>query len=1233
MSDLQAAIDASDTGDQVWVATGSYAPTQLIKDNKATSRAFILKDGVSLYGGFAGGETSIDQRVAGTKGYDMANATVLDSNDGVADEWVREFAAGTTYRWTWVTGSDNNVTGTKNNYSHVIYAASTLTQPTVVDGFTLRGGNANIWQAKAAGGAVYAPGTITLRNCRLEENSSYFTAEATDCNAYGGAVYLDGGTMDHCRVWRAYAHSSYGNGYGGGVFARQSVITNCDFEDCVGLDGGGAVYLQGGQMSDCSFRGCYSSAGGAVLNNGGTVRNLDIADCRGLNGGALYNNGSATNILARACYADATEYGETGGGKGGALYLRSGDVAGLCAFNNTSNLGGGVFIENGRVINATIQNNAARTADANISGATDASVLNSIYATDVAPANFVLPTTFTGFPADAAQIELAMSADWQLAPGSSFIDSGVAVDGFTSGLDLAGNPRMSGTAIDCGAYESTGDTRVPTVTLTFAAGTESVRIAAGGATGYEFTIDWGDGVEVSYDAQAYYSHALAGNVVKIYGDDLVVVRAVEQGLIGADVSRASHLQQIMFGGNGMTSLVLGQHPSMTGLYAERNALTSIDVSGCPALRVLDVHENMIAGTIDCSAMTALSKADVADNALTSFVLPKQSIVYDVDCSRNALTALDVTGLDGLESLAASENQLTELALTGLTAATEIYLDGNQLTQIDLAPCTSLEKIMLAENNLTAVNLAVCPSLSGVYLQDNDITALDITANPSIRWINVNNNRLQTLDVSAQTYLSILNAAGNSLTAIDLTGKASLSSLDVSGNSLTSINLTSSGYLSQCHVENNALTALDLSGNPYLYGLFCGGNALTTLDLSHNTYLQRLEAQGNNLTALDLTVNTGLQEVLVQSNNMDSAAIDALIAAIPDVNQVNVTPETTFLRQLNISHMPGTSLADTAPALAKGWYVTADFDAPIEITPISLNIQINREGDEVTEVCPATIEWGNDDHTMLYLQDFMGTSARIVASIDADGNVKIAPQVAGGDGTGNYLMIVNEESQNGNPMAIYATHVAGHFDGTTLTLDPWNFIIVPYTFNDNLGTVYTTCQTSEFVMGNGTMNYTYSYGDTRSNAIYSVAETDGSISVYGWAEIGYIRFLHDGARWTADTTHPALTIDGTPYAIAAADGTTLTGTPGADMRSLTFGAWNLASASGYNLRSGANATLTFNFELPSQGVGVDLLGIEPISVTYTDASGKVSDRPFRGFNIVTRRYDDGHTVSTRVMMTR
>ena len=104
------------SGDEIWIAAGTYKPTQLIKTSKKNSRHFPLKNGVSIYGGFAGTEKNKEERMKVEDGeaYDYVNTTILSADDDVPDEWIRETNAENPYMFGWKV--DNNIIpGTANN--------------------------------------------------------------------------------------------------------------------------------------------------------------------------------------------------------------------------------------------------------------------------------------------------------------------------------------------------------------------------------------------------------------------------------------------------------------------------------------------------------------------------------------------------------------------------------------------------------------------------------------------------------------------------------------------------------------------------------------------------------------------------------------------------------------------------------------------------------------------------------------------------------------------------------------------------------------------------------------------------------------------------------------------------------------------------------------------------------------------------------------------------------------
>lgn len=55
---LQTALTDAQAGDQIWVAAGTYKPTT----GTDQSISFQLRNGVAVYGGFAGTETNLSQR-------------------------------------------------------------------------------------------------------------------------------------------------------------------------------------------------------------------------------------------------------------------------------------------------------------------------------------------------------------------------------------------------------------------------------------------------------------------------------------------------------------------------------------------------------------------------------------------------------------------------------------------------------------------------------------------------------------------------------------------------------------------------------------------------------------------------------------------------------------------------------------------------------------------------------------------------------------------------------------------------------------------------------------------------------------------------------------------------------------------------------------------------------------------------------------------------------------------
>ena len=186
-TDLQPALEVAGATNEVWVAGGTYLPT----NDDDREQSFVIGDGTKVFGGFAGTETERSQR-------DILNNRVILSGD----------------------------IGTQGDRSDNSYSVVTIEDnafATTLDGFTIVDGQAELI---GYGGGIYIEDNadvITLSNLIVANNQATFR---------GGGIYQSDSVVNIRRV--AFLNNTGLNSSGssgGALFSERSVanITNSLF--------------------------------------------------------------------------------------------------------------------------------------------------------------------------------------------------------------------------------------------------------------------------------------------------------------------------------------------------------------------------------------------------------------------------------------------------------------------------------------------------------------------------------------------------------------------------------------------------------------------------------------------------------------------------------------------------------------------------------------------------------------------------------------------------------------------------------------------------------------------------------------------------------------------------------------------------------------------------------------------------------------------------------------------
>ncbi len=929
-NDLQEAIDAAQAGDEIWVAQGVYKAKKLISPSKKRSYAFILKEGVSIYGGFAGTEKSREERERQEGiGNQYIHETILSADDEIPDVWKREKGAGSNVREEWT------IEGNKDNANHILYSKEHFEKETVFEGLTLKGSNANVYNVYCGGGALYASGHIELLNCTLAEHYAYTSIESMDTwKYYGGAVTLLKGqgkaTISNCMFTKCMVSMPNGTAAGAGVYIEEGKIENAIFEDCIALDQGGAIYAIRSLVKKCVLGNNYASSGGAIYAKYCKLENNTLYSNKAMRGGGIFAIDShLSNNIIYNCYADDPIYKDgTFSNRGGGAIWGEGksDLVGNLIYNCSGYKGGGVFLkDSGDFVYNTIVNciSVFEPETSNlVSLPTSVIPLNSVYTAVDEATTFASPSSFKGYTNDKEKKATLESCDWHLLQTSSLIATG-KTSNYDNTKDIYDKPRIINNKINPGAIAqaiSRGD-NTPNITLTFAPVDRNVRIGTGGSNGTKFAIDYGDGELHKFEGAKNISFTPSGKV-KIYGDKLLLFICEDEALTSIDFGVNPELFRIMIYNSQITKIDLTKLPALKGLYLKNNALEGkLDLSGLTKINVVEVPGNRLSEILDLSSLSQLTKVDCSDNKLSALLLPSTDKLKQIDCSTNNIATLDLRALPSLVELSCEENKLSALDLSMNTALEKLYCPNNQITSLDVSKNKSLRTITAFNNKIAHIDLSNNVLTEGLYLQENELLALDLSRNSALRWVNIGHNHLNTIDLSNLTSLMLLNIEENELTAIDLSNNPAINTLHIGKNKIASVDLAKQKGLYWLTCGHNQLTSLDVSANENLSWLECQHNQLVKLDLKAQKNLQKLIADHNKLTDIDLKGKKGIQGIYLHDNLLPAQVLKKLIEDIPDVSAVEIHDNNKdWAKHLIIRSNIDNELVDTQSAEAKGWIV-------------------------------------------------------------------------------------------------------------------------------------------------------------------------------------------------------------------------------------------------------------------------------------------------------------------------
>lgn len=425
---LQHAIELSGTIKYIWVAAGTHNPTTT---NDRTI-SFVIKDGVTIYGGFP-------------------------SEGGVWDD--RDWTLYPT-----ILSGDIGTGGVQTDNSYHVVITSGVTDSAVLDGFTITGGYTDDYGPGEydwlGAGILNVSGSPTLINLIITGNNS------TDLSGGSGAGMYNKENSNPNLTNVTFSNNAAASG--AGMYSENSspVLSSVTFSYNNAHSCGGGMQIEGGSPSLTNVIFDHNSATGNMAEGGGMynlydttvmLTNVTFTNNSAYKGGGISNSEASPTLNNVTFSGNSAQYGGAISNTHGSPTITNVTIVG----NIASIFGGGLFSQTGyfgsshpTLTSSIVWGNLPATQQVWNDGSSSATITYSDIEGGWAGTGNINLNPLLGSLADNG----GFSKTHALFHGSPAIDSGnpvtfLATDqrGFARPYDGDGN----GVALpDMGAYES-----------------------------------------------------------------------------------------------------------------------------------------------------------------------------------------------------------------------------------------------------------------------------------------------------------------------------------------------------------------------------------------------------------------------------------------------------------------------------------------------------------------------------------------------------------------------------------------------------------------------------------------------------------------------------------------------------------------------------------------------------------------------------------------------------------